>query len=102
MFSFTDLNILILVMGIILFFYTLTSCRFNVSGEKKINQAQYGIDYIIITVKNYFIPPPPSILLQTKQEYEEYKESLIKEGLRHRKEGANSPLLPANDKYKFL
>jgi len=40
--------------------------------------------------------------LQTKQEYEEYKESLIKEGLRHRKEGANSPLLPANDKYKFL
>jgi hypothetical protein len=71
-------------------------------GEKKSIPARYGIDYVAIAIKNYFSPQTPT-LVTTEQEFETYKQSYGREGLRYRKEGgAVSPQVEMNDKFKFL
>lgn len=104
MLSFLEIGILVLGVGFILFLLTLTSysCRVNVVGEKKYTPAKYGIDYITIAIKHYFSPPTPA-LVTTEQEFETYKQSFEKDGLRNRKEGgAVSPQMESSEKFKFL
>jgi hypothetical protein len=104
MISFLEIGILLICVGGLLFLFTLTSysCRVNVTGEKKGQPARYGIDYVTIAIKNYFSSQPPA-LVTTEQEFELYKQSFVKEGLRHRKEGgAVSPQMEPNEKFKFL
>ena len=105
MLSFLEFGIIVLCAGILLFLLTLTSysCRVNVVREKKHYPAQYGIDYVAIAIKNYFSSQTPA-LATTEKEYEFYKQTYAREGLRYRKEGgAVSPQMEFNDnKFKFL
>jgi hypothetical protein len=68
----------------------------NVSGEKKESPARYGIDYVIVSVHNYFSPPT---LLPANP----YKKSYTISELRYRnQEGAYSPRLPVSEKEKLV
>ena len=98
MVSFLEISILFLSIGIILFRLSLTSysCRMNVSGEKKESPARYGIDYVIVSVHNYFSPPilPPA---------NQYKKQYDMSELRYRTQGgAYSPHLPVSEKEKLV
>ena len=75
---FTETILIILCIGVLLFLLTLTSysCRVNVTGEKKYIPATYGIDYVTIAIKNYFSPPPPT-LVTTEKEFETYKQTIF-------------------------
>jgi len=67
----------------------------KLSGEKKETPARYGIDYVIVSVHNYFSPPP---LLPA-----EYKKQYTMSELRHRTQGgACSPHLPVSEKEKLV
>ena len=104
MVSFLEIIVLFLCIGIIFLLLSLTSysCRMNVSGEKKETPARYGIDYVIVSVHNYFSPPPllPATVYQDNYEY---KKQYTMSELRHRTQGgAYSPHLPVNEKEKIV
>jgi len=102
MISILEIGILLFSIGIILFLLSLTSysCRMNVSGEKKQPAARSGIDYVVITVYNYFSPPPT--LIQSNKDSKYTKQYDISE-LRHRTYGAaSSPHLPFHEKEKIV
>ena len=101
---FLEIGILVLCAGIILFLLSLTSysCRMNVSREKKELPARSGIDYVVITVYNYFSTSPT--LVQSQQDYYKHTKQYDMSELRHRKEGggAHSPHLPVSEKEKMV
>jgi len=73
----------------------------NVSGEKKQPAARSGIDYVVITVYNYF--SPPQTLVQSTQDHYKHTKQYDMSELRHRKEGgAHSPRLPVSEKEKMV
>lgn len=107
MLSLAETAIVVLLLGIVILFVTMTSYSFRVqvSGEKKV--AQSGIDYVIIKIQNYFMPtllPPPVALPTTYKEYSTLKEfGSFPEGIRQRKEGgAVSPHMESAEKFKLV
>jgi hypothetical protein len=106
MLSLAETAIVVLLLGIVILFVTMTSYSFRVqvSGEKKV--AQSGIDYVIVKIQNYFMPTPspPVALPTTYKEYSTLKEfGPFPEGIRQRKEGgAVSPHVDSGEKFKLV
>jgi hypothetical protein len=103
MLSFAETAIVLLLLGIVILFVTMTSYSFRVqvTGEKKV--AQSGIDYVIVKIQNYFSPPAPVALPTTYKEYSISKETALPEGMRQRKEGgAVSPHMESTEKFKLV